>query len=78
MKPEHLSAAMRQWRTAVLIGGQLPWATIVDNHVLTLETMLLLAAENMDKAARYDALVAELREAAPDIASVLIARACAK
>jgi hypothetical protein len=58
MKPEILAAALTQWRTVVLLGGQMPAATIVDNHVLTLETTLLLAAENMDRQTKErDALL---------------------
>jgi hypothetical protein len=48
LKPETLAAALTQWRTAFLT-DTMPAAVIVDNHVLTLETTLLLAAENLGR-----------------------------
>lgn len=61
MKPETLAAALTQWRAAFLT-DTMPAAVIVDNHVLTLETTLLLAAENLDRGARYDTLVAAAKD----------------
>lgn len=57
MKPELLSAALQQWRAAYLT-GVMPAAVVVEDHVLSLETCLLLAAENLDRQTRErDALL---------------------
>jgi hypothetical protein len=77
MKPETLAAALTQWRTAFLT-DTMPAAVVVDNHVLTLETTLLLAAENIGSCDDYTRLVAHLRSRlGVEYADELVRDACA-
>lgn len=62
MKPETLSAALRAHRASILKPvGHVLQVVEVDGMRLSLETCLMLAAENLEQGARFDALVKAMR-----------------
>lgn len=74
MTPSTLSEALRQLHRMIPAD---PRRVYVDGFSIGLGTAVMLAAENLDKAARYDELVAYLRQKFGDRdASYLVA--CAK